>query len=90
MFEKHKLKKRIKLLNKQIAAGDLQAMYDLAMIYLDGTAIKKNSEKAYCLLQQAADAGHIQSKTYLISKKISDGALIGAKAISDIQSILKK
>ena len=90
MFEKRKLKKRIKQLNKQVAIGDLQAMYDLAMIYLDGTIIKADNEKAYQLLQQAANAGHIQSKTYLISQKIRDGAIIGAKAISDIQSLFKK
>ena len=90
MFEKHKLKKKIKQLNKQIEMGDLQAMYDLAMIYLDGTIIKKNEKQAYSLLQQAADAGHIQSKTYLVSKKVSDSVVIGAKAFSDIQSIFKK
>ncbi len=90
MFEKHKLKKKIKQLNNQIEMGDLQAMYDLAMIYLDGTIINKNDKQAYSLLQQAADAGHIQSKTYLVSKKVSDSVVIGAKAISDIQSIFKK
>lgn len=42
MFEKYKLKKRIKQLNSKIALGDLQAMYDLAMIYLDGSSIKKD------------------------------------------------
>ena len=89
MFEKRKLKKRIKKLNQQVAAGDLQAMYDLAMIYLDGTVLKKNSDEAYRLLKQAADAGHIQSKTYLISHKISKVAAVGAQAIADIQSIFK-
>ncbi len=90
MFEKHKLKKKIKQLNNQIEMGDLQAMYDLAMIYLDDTIINKNEKQAYSLLQQAADAGHIQSKTYLVSKKVNDSVVIGAKAISDIQSIFKK
>ena len=89
MFEKFKLKKRIKQLNKQVAAGDLQAMYDLAMIYLDGTVIKKESTKAYRLLHKAADAGHLQSKTYLISHKISEAAVVGAKAIADIQTLFK-
>ncbi|MDE6104815.1 MAG: SEL1-like repeat protein [Clostridia bacterium] len=90
MFEKRKLKKRIKQLNKEIENGNLQSMYDLAMIYLDGTIIKKDEKAAVSLLQTAADAGHIQSKTYLISKKLSDSAVIGAKAISDIQSLFKK
>jgi len=90
MFEKLKLKKKTKQLKKSIAMGDLQAMYDLAMIYLDGTIIKKDEKQAYALLQQAADAGHIQSKTYLISKKVGDSVVIGAKAFSDIQSIFKK
>lgn len=89
MFEKYKLKKKIKQLNKQVATGDSQAMYDLAMIYLDGTVLKKDSDQAYRLLQQAADAGHIQSKTYLISQKISKAVVVGAKAITDIQSIFE-
>ena len=89
MFEKRKLNKRIKQLNQQVAAGDLQAMYDLAMIYLDGTVIKKDNDKAYSLLKQAADAGHIQSKTYLVSHKLSQAAVVGAQAISDIKAIFK-
>lgn len=89
MLEKMKLKKEIKRLNKQIDAGDVQAMYDLAMIYLDGSIIKKDETKAYSLLQKAANLGHIQSKTYLVSKKITDGIAVGAKAFSDIQSIFK-
>lgn len=90
MLEKYTLKKKIKQLKRQITSGDLQAMYDLAMIYLDGTILKKDEKQAYYLLQQSATAGHIQSKTYLISKKVSDSMVIGAKAFSDIQSIFKK
>ncbi|MCM1297188.1 MAG: SEL1-like repeat protein [Muribaculaceae bacterium] len=90
MFEKRKLKKQIKILKKEVAAGNLQAMYDLAMIYLDGTILKKDEEAAYSLLRQAADEGHIPAKTYLVSKKLSDGAAIGAQAISDLQAIFKK
>lgn len=90
MFEKYKLKKEIKQLNRQIAMGDAQAMYDLAMIYLDGSVIKKDERQAYSLLQQASNIGHIQAKTYLVSKKVSDSVVIGAKAFSDIQSLFKK
>lgn len=89
MFEKLKLKKKIKLLEKNIATGDTQAMYDLAMIYLDGTIIKKDVERATKLLQKAADEGNIQAKTYLISNKIMNGAVIGAKAVSDIIGVFK-
>lgn len=90
MFEKRKLKKKIKLLNKEVANGNTQAMYDLAMIYLDGTIIAKDEITAYKLLQTAADKGHLQAKTYLISQKISQTAIIGAKAISDIKSLINK
>lgn len=90
MFEKRKLKKQIKMLTKQVENGDLQAMYDLAMIYLDGTIIKKDYEKAMSLLKFAADQGHIQSKTYLMSSKLVNSATIGAKALSDIIDIFKK
>lgn len=90
MFEKIKLQKKIKLLKRDIANGNLQAMYDLAMIYLDGTVIKKDEQQAIELLQNAANQGHLQSKTYLVSKKISSSFVIGAKAISDIQSIFNK
>ena len=41
-----KLKKKIKLLEREVSMGDSQAMYELAMIYLDGTVIKKDEEKA--------------------------------------------
>lgn len=90
MFEKCKLKKKIRLLNKDISNGDLQAMYDLAMIYLEGTVIKKDEQKAVQLLQTAANHGHLQSKTFLVSKKIGESVVIGAKAISDIQFIINK
>lgn len=90
MFKKRKLKKKIKSLNKEIENGNIEAMYDLAMIYLDGTIIPKDEQKAIPLLQAAADKGHLQSKAYLVSQKISKGAVIGAKAISDLKNIIKK
>ncbi len=90
MFEKCKLKKKIKMLKKEISSGNLQSMYDLAMIYLDGSIIRKEEQKAIELLQSAANQGHLQSKTFLVSKKISSSFVIGAKAISEIQSIFNK
>ncbi len=84
MFEKMKLKKKIKLLEREVSMGDSQAMYELAMIYLDGTVIKKDEEKAIKLLKQAANEGNLQAKTYLVSNKIMNSAIIGAKAVSDI------
>ncbi len=89
MFEKSKLKKQIKVLTNQVEKGDLQAMYDLAMIYLDGTIIKKDYDKAMSLLKIAADKGHFQSKTYLMSNKLLNSATVGAKALSDILDIFK-
>lgn len=89
MFEKIKIKKEIKKLNILVANGNTQAMYDLAMIYLDGTIIKKDAKKAHSLLVQASNNGHLQAKTYLLSNKIIDGAITGAKAINDIVNILK-
>ena len=59
MFEKYKLNKKIKFLKKEVAVGNLQAMYDLAMIYLDGTIIKKDEKQAIELLQTAANQGHM-------------------------------
>lgn len=87
MFEKIKIKKTIKQLKKNVEYGDVQSMYDLAMIYLNNNAIKNDKNKAFELLQLAADKGHLQAKTYLLSNKLSKGAVIGAKAISDIANI---
>ncbi len=84
MFEKSKLNKKIKALKKAVENGDTQAMYDLAMIYLDGTIVEKEPEKAFELLQQAADKGHLRAKAYLVSNKIFTGVSNGAKAITEI------
>lgn len=90
MFEKYKLKKQIKILEKSVNANDFQAMYDLAMIYLDGSLLPKNSDRAMLLLQTAADNGHIPSKTYLITNKIACSVAVGSKAIDEIINTLKK
>ena len=90
MFEKLKLKRKINILKKQIASGNLQSMYDLAMIYLDGTIIKKNEAEAQKLLQKAAENGHLPSKTYLLSNKIVNCINTGSTAISNIIETLKK
>ena len=87
MFEKFKLKRKIKSLEKSVAKGDDQAMYDLAMIYLDGTIIKKEEAKAIELLQQSANRGNIQAKTYLLTNKVTKGAKVVGKAIADLKKI---
>lgn len=58
------------------------------MIYLDGSIIKSDRNKAYALLRQAAEQGHIQSKTYLISDKLMSSAAVSAKAVGDIIDIV--
>lgn len=87
MFEKYKINKRIKQLKKEISNGNAQAMYDLAMIFLNNDNVKRDEKYALELLHNAADNGHLQSKTYLLSMKIGKGAVIGAKAISEITSL---
>ncbi len=90
MFEKYKLKKKMKMLQKQVEVNDTQAMYDLAMIYLDGSVILKDKEKAHALLQKAASLGHLLSKTYLISNKVKDSISIGSQAIDEILKVISK
>ena len=58
------------------------------MIYLDGSIIKSDRNKAYASLRQAAEQGYIQSKTYLISDKLMSGAAVSAKAVGDIIDIV--
>ena len=51
MFEKLRLKRKIKLLNKRIDNENSDdARYELAMIYLDGTIIQKDEKQAVKLL----------------------------------------
>ena len=51
MFEKLRLKRKVKLLNKRIDNENSDdARYELAMIYLDGTIIKKDEKQAIKLL----------------------------------------
>lgn len=91
MFEKLKLKRKIKELEKQISIyDDNQARYDLAMIYLEGTIIKKDEKKAFQLLQTAANNGHIKAKAVLISNKALDIFNTGMDALNDISDILSK
>lgn len=90
MFEKYKINKKIKLLKKEVELGNVQAMYDLAMIYMCNDIIKRDEKHALQLLQLAADNGHLQSKTYLLSMKLSKGAVIGAKALTEITNIFTK
>lgn len=89
MFEKFKLKRKIAKLEKQISQqNDDQARYDLAMIYLDGTVIKKDTVKADALLREAAANGHLKSKAALLSGKATDILNTGIDAVNNISEIL--
>ena len=89
MFEKIKLKREISKLNVLIVSNDSQAMYDLAIIYLDGSIIKKDEKAAYDLLNRSAKLGNIQAKAYLLSNKLTNCVNIGAKAVDDIIATIK-
>lgn len=90
MFEKSKLKKEIKRLEGEVESGNAQAMYDLAMIYLNNDLIERDEAKANELLNNAAARGHLQSKTYLITNKIAKTAAIGSNAVDKIIKIFNK
>lgn len=88
MFEKLKLKRRISYLKKQIKNNDDDARYELAMIYLDGSIIKKDEKQALALLKTASNNGHLKSKAYLISNKAFDVINLGINAIDSIRQTL--
>ena len=87
MFDKFKLKRKINKLKKEVNKENSQAMYDLAKIYLETSLIKTNKQEALDLMKKAAKLGNFQAKTYLATKKISDGIEIAVKAISDINKL---
>lgn len=90
MFEKVKLNKRIRLLKKQIDKNnDNDARYQLAMIYLDGSVIKRDGKQAISLLKTAAENGHIKSKAYLLSDKTINAINVGISAVDSIINIFK-
>lgn len=88
MFEKLKLKRRISFLKKQIKNNDDDARYELAMIYLDGSIIRKDEKQAMALLKTAANNGHLKSKAFLISNKAIDVISLGINAIDSIRQTL--
>lgn len=91
MFERLKLKRKIKLLNKRIDIENSDdARYELAMIYLDGTIIKKDEKQAIKLLQTASKNGHAKSKAYLISNKALAVFNQGFDAINEIIKNIKE
>ncbi len=91
MFEKLKLKRKIKLLNKRIDNENSDdARYELAMIYLDGTIIKKDEKQAIQLLQTASRNGHPKAKAYLFSNKALTALNQGLDAINMIIKTIKE
>ncbi len=90
MFEKLKLKRKINSLKKQIAQNnDNDARYQLAMIYLDGSVLKRDEKQAFALLKTAADNGHLKSKAYLLSDKTASAFNIGVGALDNIINTFK-
>ena len=87
MFKKLKLKKQMKTLQKEVDNGNAQAMFDLAIIYLESTLIKNNFQKGNQLMQQSANLGCISAKTYLTANKITKGVNVVTKAINEIKNI---
>lgn len=91
MFEKLRLKRKIKLLNKRIDNENSDdARYELAMIYLDGTIIKKDEKQAIKLLQTASKNGHAKSKAYLVSNKALTAFNQGLDAINTIIKTIRE
>jgi TPR repeat protein len=59
------VRKALELYEKASALGDLDAMYLLAIWFLDGTNVVKNHSKAADLLQKSVDGGHVKALNYL-------------------------
>ena len=90
MFKKFKLKRKIVRLKKKVEIyNDDDARYDLAMIYLDGTVLKKDEKQAKTLLEAASNNGHIKSKAFLTSQKALNVFNIGVDAINTMIDSLK-
>ncbi|GEM_PF-5720093 len=89
MFDKLKLKRKIARLKKQIEDNNDDARYELAMIYLDGTVLKKDEKQAKKLLETASINGHIKSKAFLTSKKALSAFNIGVDAVNKIVDSLR-
>ena len=87
MFEKLKLKKKVKQLQKEANNGNTQAMYDLAIIYLENPLVKANKQEADMLMNNAAEQGHLAAKAYLTANKISKGVNIISKAVTEIKNL---
>ena len=54
---------------------------------IDGTIIKKDENKANKLMQESANRGNFEAKTYLLTNKVSKGAKIVGKAVSELKKI---
>lgn len=91
MFEKFKLKRKISKLEKQVTLNnDDDARYELAMIYLDGSILKKDEKRASEHLKTAAQNGHLKAKAFLLSNKAVSAFNRGVDAIEEIINIIKE
>ena len=89
MFKKCRLKHKISKLKKEINLNNDDARYELAMIYLDGSIIKKDEKSALELLEAAAKNGHAKSKAYLLSNKALKVFNTSVDALNLIVNVLK-
>ena len=91
MFEKCKLKRKISKLKKQINLNnDDDARFELAMIFLDGSILKKDEKSALELLKTAAENGHLKAKAFLLSNKALLVFNRGVDALEEIKKIIKE
>jgi len=64
--------KKFQFIYKSALNGDVNAQFDLAMMYGTGTYTEKNSKKAFNWLHKSAFNGHIQAQ-YLVGISFKQG-----------------
>ena len=91
MFEKCKLKRKISKLKKEIdLTNNNDARFELAMIYLDGSILKKDEKQAFDLLKTASKNGHLKAKAFLFSNKALEVFNRSMDALDDIKNIIQE
>lgn len=81
---KQKNKKYIRKLQQSAENGDNEAMYDLAMIYIDGQIVPKDLDLAKGYLEKSANNGHLPSQIYLKTKNVINSAKNIIKTFDDV------
>lgn len=81
---KRYVEKAISLLKEKIEDNDLDAILDLAKIYLTGAFVEKNIDYSYKLLEKASRLGDLDSTIYL-----SDAYLLGFDGKKNRQKAFK-